>query len=303
MKIVFIGTTEFGIPSLERLKQEHEIALVVTQPDKPAGRKKIMTSPPVKLWADLHNLPVIQPAKIREILEDIKKISPDLIITASYGKIIPEDILNIPKHKSINIHPSLLPKFRGPSPIQSAILEDEKVTGITIMLMDKEMDHGPILAQENTKIDDADNFQTLHDKLAHQSAELLAKTITSLETIVPQEQNHDSATFTKFFAREDGKIDWTEPASKIVQQINALNPEPGTWTTLDNKSVKILSAEETSDNLVDLPGKIYSENKSCMVKAGDYSVMLLMVQPEGKKPMTGQDFINGIKNIETKILK
>lgn len=305
MRIVFFGTTDFGIPSLERLVEKHEVVLVITQPDKPHGRKKIMTAPQIKLWSGIHKIETIQPEKLSEIEEKIQSVKPDMIITASYGKIIPEKILNIPRLKSVNIHPSLLPKYRGPSPIQTAIINDEKQTGISIMLMDSQLDHGPILAQKAVDVSEADNYESLHAKLAEQSAALLTETVEQYSEgkIVPKEQNHELATFTKLLTRNDARLDWTMPARQLLQIIKALNPNPGTWTTLDGKSVKIIQAEEYKSGSIDLPGKIFTQDKNVLVKCKDYSLKLLLVQPDGKQPLSGTDFLNGLKNIETKIFR
>jgi methionyl-tRNA formyltransferase len=302
-RVIFIGTTEFGIPTLEMLKQNYNLELIITQPDKPTGRKHILTPPPVKEWALKNNIKVIQPNKISEATEEIKTVDPDLIIVAAYGQIIPKSILDIPKRGAINLHTSLLPKYRGASPIQSALLDDEKETGVTIMLMDEKMDHGAVLSQHMIKIGDSDNYYSLSSKLSLLAANALLETLPKWleKKIEPLPQNHEEATFTKILNRNDARIDWTNPARSIIQKIKALNPEPGTWTTLNSKSVKIIEAEETKNGTIDLPGKLYSENGECLVKCGDYSIKLTLVQPEGKKPISGKDFLNGIKNLETKV--
>ncbi|HYC79659.1 MAG TPA: methionyl-tRNA formyltransferase [Candidatus Binatia bacterium] len=302
-KVIFAGTSEFGIPALEVLKNNYDLQLIITQPDKPVGRKKILTPPPVKQWAIANGIKVIQPEKISLTENEIGEITPDIMVVASYGQIIPKKILDMPNKGSINIHSSLLPKYRGASPIQTAILNDDKETGVTIMQMDEELDHGGIYAQKKVLIDEADNYQSLHDKLAKTGAELLETTLPKIldGALKPQPQQHEIATKVTLVNRKHGKIDWTRPARQILQQIKALNPEPGTWTTLDKKSVKILKAEEARNGRVDLPGKPYIENKDLLVKCGDYSLKLTQVQPEGKNPMSGRDYLNGIKNIETKI--
>lgn len=303
-KVIFVGTTELGIPSLNMLKQEQNLRLVVTTPDRPAGRKKNLTPSPVKQWAVDNGVDFLQPQKISEAEDAIKTIAPDVMVVASYGQIIPKAILDLPRKGSINIHPSLLPKYRGPTPIPGALLNDDKETGVTLILMDEKMDHGPILASKKITIDVADNFKTLHDgKLAQLSAELLSETLPKLfdGSIQPQTQDDSQATFVKFFTRDHARIDWTKPARQILQQIKALNPEPGTWTTLDKKSVKIMGAEEVRTGKIELPGKIYAEGKDCLVKCGDYSLRLLQVQPEGKNQISGRDFLNGLNNLETKV--
>lgn len=304
MKVIFIGTTELGIPSLDMLKEEHDLQLVITTPDRPAGRKKILTPSPVKKWAVENGVNCLQPQKISEAKETIQAIEPDAMVVASYGQIIPKTILELPKYGSVNIHPSLLPKYRGATPIPATLLNDDKETGVTLILMDEKMDHGPILASAKITVDEADNFKSLHDdKLAKLGAQLLSTTLPKLlaASLKPQIQDDSQATFVKFFTREQGRIDWTKPARQILQQIKALNPEPGTWTTLDKKSVKIMGAEEVRSGKIELTGKIYAEGRDCLVKCGDYSLRLLEVQPEGKNPISGKDFLNGLKNLETKV--
>jgi methionyl-tRNA formyltransferase len=303
LKSIFIGTTDFGIPVLNLLKKDYNLQLVITQPDKPVGRKKILSPPPVKIWAMGNGVNFLQPEKIAETEQAIKSIAPDFMVVAAYGQIIPMYILDLPKHGSINLHSSLLPKYRGASPIQAAILNDDKETGITIMQMDEKMDHGGIIAQSKIPIEEIDDYSRLHQKLAELSAQLLSDTLPKWldGSIKAQDQDHAQATFVRMINRNDARIDWTNQARQILQKIKALNPEPGTWTTLDNKSVKIMEAEEVHTGKIDLPGKLYAEGRDCLVKCGDYSLKLLQVQPEGKNPISGKDFLNGIKNLETKV--
>ena len=302
-RVIFIGNGEFGIPALDILKRDYDLALVISSPDRPTGRKKVLTPPPVKGWAVEQGIPILQPEKIADAEKKIRELGPDVLIVASYGQIIPQGVLNLAKKGAINLHSSLLPKYRGASPIQSAIMSDDKETGVTVMLMDEKMDHGPIIAQEKAPITEQDDYTSLHAKLAKIASLLLSdylpKWLDGSAKVI--EQDHSQATIAKLITREDARIDWTQPARKIVQKIKALNPEPGTWTTLDKKSVKILKAEEVRSGRVELPGKIYAEGHDCLVKCGDYSVRLVTVQPEGKNPITGPDFLNGLKKLETKV--
>jgi len=261
-KIVFIGTPKFGAVILEKLIKHYKPVLVITNPDKPKGRNNIITPSPVKELALKHNIPV---------QHNFNDINCDLIITAAYGKIIPEKIIDTPKYGSINVHPSLLPKYRGVSPIQTAILNGEKQTGVTIMLMDKEIDHGPILAQLKHKIAD---YPTLEKELAKKGADLLIEVIPKYikGKIKPQEQDHTKATFTKIIKKGDGKIDWNKSPQEIERQVKAFNPWPGTFT-FDKKSgkrVKILEVEISNNEL-----------------------LIKKVQPEGKKPMDYNDYLKG----------
>ncbi len=291
MKIIFAGTSEFGIPTLEKLKKNYELVLVITQPDKPAGRKQIMTASPIKLWAEKNNIPLEQPEKLSSIPDC------DLLLVAAYGQIIPKQVLDTPKFGSINIHGSLLPKYRGASPIQYTLLNGDKEAGITLIKMDEKMDHGPILSKERLAVSDTDTFQVLYKKLADVAADLATKTLPDwfAGKIKPAEQVHSIATYTKLLTREDAKLDWSQPARVIDQKIRALNPEPGTWTKLDDKIVKILSAKILQEPKIELPGKIYNHAGDMAVKAIDGSLIILQLQPEGKNPMSGRDFLNGLK--------
>ncbi|MBX4186688.1 MAG: methionyl-tRNA formyltransferase [Candidatus Doudnabacteria bacterium] len=297
MKIIFIGTTEFGIPTLEKLKRNHELVLVITQPDKPAGRKRDLASPPVKVWAEKNNIPVAQSESISNLKTQILSLEPDLIIVAAYGQIIPKEILDIPKFKSINIHGSLLPKHRGASPIQAAILNQDKEIGITLIQMDEKMDHGPIIAKEVVRLEGTETFPDLYKALSVTAADLIMKTLPGWfdGSIKATEQNHGQATFTKLIQRQDAKIDWSQTAKVIDAQIRALNPEPGTWTTLNGKTVKIIKASILPHNKIELPGKIYPHEGAAAVKTLDNGLLLLLVQPEGKAVMSGKDFFNGLK--------
>jgi len=261
-KIVFIGTPRFGAIVLEKLIPIYKPILVITNPDKPRGRNNTVSPSPVKELALKNNIPV---------QHDFNNIECDLIITAAYGKIIPENILNIPTYKAINIHPSLLPKYRGPSPIQTAILNGEKETGVSIMVMDKEMDHGPILAQTKHKIA---GYPTLEKELAEKGAELLIDIIPKYikGEIKPKEQDHTKATFSKIIKKEDGKIDWNKSSQEIEQQVKAFNPWPGTFT-FDKKSGKRIKILE--------------------VKVSNNELIIEKVQPEGKKPMDYNDYLKG----------
>ena len=259
MRIIFAGTTEFGIPTLEKLKKNYELVLIITQPDKPSGRKQVLAPPPIKVWAEKNNVPTLQPSKISEIGEQFTDKKPDLFLVAAYGQIIPTSILHIPRFKSINIHGSLLPKYRGATPIQNAILNGDKETGITLIQMDEKMDHGPIIAKEKLVIEENDDYALLYKKMSVLASDLVAKTLPDwfANKIKPAPQVDSIATYTKLLTRADGKINWTNPAKSIDQQIRGLNPEPGTWTTLDGKTIKILSAKAVSEAKIELPGKIY----------------------------------------------
>lgn len=278
MKIIFFGTSDFAVPVLEILiKSRHKIAAVITQPDKPIGRKQIITPPPVKIVAKKFNLQVFQPRNLKiETLKSLPemrnfKFNADIGIVASYGKIIPKWLLSLPKFGLLNIHPSLLPKYRGPTPIQTAILNGDTTTGVTIMIVDEEMDHGPVLASRKLEILDSD-FKTLSSGLSRLGGILLVEILPKYISggIRPTEQDHSKATFTKIFSRTDGKIDWGRSPEKIYNQIRALNPEPGTWSMWQNKVINIKSAQLINGQ-----------------------VKIKTIQAAGKKETSFADFLRG----------
>jgi len=273
IKIIFLGTPKFGAIILEGLiKSGHKPFLVITEPDKPVGRKQVVTPPSVKVLAEKYNIPVVQPAKISEYALEIERLNPSLIIIASFGQIIPKKILEIPKYGCLNVHPSLLPKYRGPSPIQFAILEGEEKTGVTIMRISEKLDTGPILSQQEIELDQKETFESLHDKLAEAGTRLLIETLPRLFAgkLPPLLQDETKATYTKILKKEDGKIDWKKPTREIERQVRALNPWPGTYTLYKGKRLKILKAEAPGSKL-----------------------LIKEVQLEGKKPTTFEDFLKG----------
>ncbi|HEX9503370.1 MAG TPA: methionyl-tRNA formyltransferase [Patescibacteria group bacterium] len=298
MKIIFAGTTEFGIPTLEKLKAQHELVLVITQPDKPSGRKQALTPPTIKIWAEKNHIQIAQSENITNLKSQISILQPDLLLVAAYGQIIPGEILQIPKFKSINIHGSLLPKYRGASPIQAVILNLEPTTGITLIKMDEKMDHGPIIAKSEISLNGTETYSELYQKLSVLAADLVVQTLPSwfAGSLKPTEQSHERATFTKLIKRADAKIDWSLSAKQIDANIRALNPEPGTWTNLDGKAVKILKASILKEHKIELPGKIYSTAGQLVVKTLNNSLLIEQIQPDGKPVMSGKDFLNGLKS-------
>ncbi len=288
MKIIFFGTSEFAVPALEALHDAGFDLTVITTPDQPVGRKRILTPPPVKIAGEKLGLKVLQPPKLKDdvFFEEFKSLEPDFCVIAAYGKIIAERYINTPKYGFLNIHPSLLPKYRGPTPIQAAILNGETRTGVTIMQIDKDMDHGPIFEQKEFTIGPDETYLLLHDRLAEEGASLLIDVIKNVETLTPREQNHDQATFCKMFEREDARIDWSQSPQKIYNQIRALNPEPGTWTTWQDKVLNIKAAfVETS------------------ASQGKPELKLTKVQLEGKKETSMADFLSGHPDFNISQLK
>ncbi len=281
MKIIFFGTSEFAVPTLNALKEAGFDLTVVTMPDQPSGRKKIITSPVIKAVADKLELKTFQPVTLKDdtFFEEFIALAPDICVVAAYGKIIPEKYLEVPKY-FLNIHPSLLPKYRGPTPVQTAILNGDEITGVSIMQVDKEVDHGPILKQSETPVEPNENYQLLHDRLAEEGAQLLVDAIKNIETIKSQPQDDSQATFTKIFERADGRIDWSRSAQEIYNQIRALNPEPGTWTTWNDKIINIKKAERIDGKLT-----------------------LSIVQLEGKKETSLAEFLHGHPDFKVSDLK
>ena len=287
IKIIFIGVSSFAVPALEALiKEKYSIIAVITSPDKPSGRKKEVFFSPVKKLAQEHNLNISQPDNISETKERIRQLKPDLIIVSSYGKIIPKEILNIPQFKSINIHPSLLPKYRGPSPIQTAILNGDKKTGITVIIMDEKMDHGPVIFQKELEILPDENYKELEKRLSQESGKILIKIIPEYikKELIPQKQNEEKATYTKIILKEEGEIDFNKTAREIERKIRAFYPWPGTFFFLNKKRVKIIK------------GKAVNKKEKASLKTGQGCLELELVQPEGKKIMTGQEFFRGYSN-------
>jgi len=309
IRTILIGTPEFAEKIFRKfydvLKDRLEIIAVVTTQDKPVGRKQILTPSPVKKWAQQNNLSVLQPEKIKspEWTNKIKELAPDLIILTAYGQIVPEAILEMPKYGALNIHPSLLPKYRGASPIQATILNGDKETGVTIILMDEEMDHGDIVAKLKVKSQKLKvTYKELSEKLADVGAELLIKTLPDWISgkIKAGPQDHSQATFCKIIKKEDGKIDWNKSAEEIEKQIRAYSVWPTTYT----QNLKILEADLENKKTDKIIGEVFlDENKNLCVQTGDGILILKQVQLEGKKPMPIKDFLNGHPEIVGNTLK
>jgi len=303
LKMVFFGTSQFAVPTLEHLAEDNDIELVaiVTQPDKPAGRGKKLTPPPVKKKAvelGLENI-VYQPPKIRneEFFNFFRSLKPDIAIVVAYGKLIPKEVFDYPKYKTLNLHASLLPKFRGAAPIHRAIMAGEKTTGNTIMLIDEGLDSGPILTQESEPIYENDNIVSLSERLAKKGAMLLRKTLKDWVEgkIKPTPQNEREATYAPPILKSEYRICWKAEAESIRDRIRALYPNA--YTTFNGKRIKILSAELTDIKSDLLPGSVYPYNKDRLyVVCGDRKVLKIreLINPKGKK-VKGEDLIRGYK--------
>ena len=305
-KIVFMGTPKFAVPVLEMLIENYGVDLVITQPDKKVGRKKVLTPPPVKVVALENNIKVLQPEKI-SIDEDtysiLKELNPDIIVTAAYGQLVPEKILEIPKHKCINVHGSLLPKLRGGAPIQYSILEDHGKTGITIMYMVKKLDAGDMISKVEVDILDSDNYETLHDKLSVAGRDLLNETLPKIfsDDINPEKQNDEEATFARNILREDEKIDWSTSARDVFNKVRALDPTPGAFTYLEGNVLKIWSTEEVKQGFesnFDKVGTIIKQDKkNIYILCGNKTVLKVNeLQVSGKKRMPVVNFLSNKKD-------
>jgi len=303
MKVLFWGTPDFAVKSLKALiESNHEVVGVITQPDKPRGRGQKIQPTPVKEEALKHNIPVLQPEKIKnnqEILETIKKLNPDISVVVAYGKILPEEIINIPKYKTINVHASLLPEYRGAAPIQRAIMEDKDKTGVCIMEIIKELDAGDVYACREVKITEDDDIISLHDKLAEEGARLLIEVLDKIEKgeIDKKPQNHEKATYAKPIEKSEGKIDFSRSAKEIFNQIRALKVWPKVYAKFRDEEVKILDAKIVECNVNALPGEIIKadEKEGIVVKTGDGCLLLKLIQFPNSKPITTQDAIRGYK--------
>ncbi|HJV15942.1 MAG TPA: methionyl-tRNA formyltransferase [Bacillales bacterium] len=299
-KIVFMGTPDFSVPVLRQVISDgYEVIGVVTQPDRPVGRKKIMTPPPVKVEAMKYQIPVFQPEKIRQKdeLEKILALNPDLIVTAAFGQILPKELLESPKFGCINVHASLLPELRGGAPIHYAIIQGKEKTGISIMYMVEKLDAGDIITQVEVPIMEEDNVGTLHDKLSAKGATLLSETIPLIISgkINPIPQNNDKATFASNIQREQEKINWEKTGEEIYNHIRGLNPWPVAFTNLDGQVLKIWKAEKVKDLEHPLSGQIIRlDSDGFVVSTGnETAIKVIELQPAGKTKMTGEQFLRG----------
>jgi len=295
-KIVFMGTPEFACPILEMLIENYEVGLVVTQPDKKVGRKQILTPPPVKELAEKYHIPVFQPLKIKENYQEILAIQPDLIITCAYGQIIPKTILEAPQIGSFNVHASLLPKYRGGSPIHAAIINGEEKTGITIMYMDEGMDTGDMVVKKEITITKEDNVGSLHDKLSHLGAELLKETLPSIiqKTNPREPQKNEEATYAYNIERAEEHIDFSKTGKEIINQIRGLNPWPTANFIIENQEYKALEATFQKQE-VQTTHQIVKITKDALgITCQDGIIYITKLKPFGKKIMYTKDYLNGI---------
>lgn len=309
LRVVFMGTPDIAATVLKSIIEKgHDVVAVVTQPDKPKGRGREIQFPPVKELALSHNISVFQPQKIKnnpEIEETLREINPDIIVVAAYGQILPKSILDMTKYGCVNVHASLLPKYRGAAPIQWAIIDGERVTGVTTMMMDTGLDTGDMLDKTEVEITALDTAETLYDKLAEAGGRIILTTMEKLEkgTAVRTKQKDEESTYAKMLTKDLGKIDFTKPAEEIERLVRGLNPWPSAYTTLNKKTIKIwkasvMSEKDVSDiNVEELKyGQVAVLTKEFFgVKTGKDILCIKELQLEGKKRMDAKAFLSGVR--------
>ena len=305
MRIIFMGTPEFAVPVLESLiNSRHEVVAAVTQPDRPKGRGKNMQFSPVKECALAHNIPVMQPVNVSvpEVIDELRAYEPELIVVVAFGQFVTKKIREMPKYGCINVHASLLPKYRGAGPIQWAVINGEKESGVTTMYMCREIDKGDMLLKDTVTLDPKETGDSLHDKLSMMGGTLLLKTIDQLEdgSAVRIPQCEEESTYAPKLEKTMGNIDWTMDADRIERLVRGLNSWPGTFTKIHGKTVKIWDCDVvrqetlTENQAAATPGTvIVSEKDKLIVKAGNGALSLRMLQPEGKKNMTVDAYLRG----------
>lgn len=298
LRIVFFGTPELAVPCLAAVETVHEVTAVVCQPDKPKGRGKKLEAPPVKVWAEAHGIPVHQPEKLNDGAFEawLREQRPDVSVLAAYGRILKQPILDVPPHGFLNLHPSLLPKHRGASPIRSAILEGADQTGVTIMRLSMEMDAGDILLQQPEPILPDDDAETLTARLAEKGAKLMVNALALVESgnAVFTPQDHAAATFTKMFTKEDGRIRWERPARDIQNLVRAALPWPVAQTGFRGEVYRILKAVPVTGDREAAPGTVVEVQKDrLLVATGAGMLAVLEVQAPGKKAMPVEAFLRG----------
>jgi len=300
MKLIYMGTPDFSVPPLKAIIDAgHEVLAVATQPDKQKGRGRVLMCSPVKEYALKQNLPILQPHKIKtdEAVNELKKYDADIYVVAAYGQILSEEILNLPRYGCINIHASLLPKYRGAAPIQRSIIDGEKETGVTIMQMAKGIDTGAMLLQASIPIEAKETSDSLHIKLSNLGADLIVKALTQIEKgeIFATKQNDEVSTHAPMISREEAKINWQLSADSIERLIRGLNSRPGAYTYYNNKTLKIWAADPIISSATnEKPGTIIEVTKdSVFVACGEGRLVINELQIEGKKKMTTREFLLG----------
>lgn len=296
--IVFMGTPDFSVPILEDLVKSYNVALVVSQPDKPVGRKRVLTPPPVITKAQKLGLDTFQPERIRDedAIEFIKAVSPDIIVTAAYGQILPVELLEVPSFGAINVHASLLPRHRGGAPIHRSIIEGDTEAGVTIMYMEEGLDSGDMISQESTEITASDTTGTLHDRLSAIGAKLLLETLPDIFSgkSAATAQDELLVTYSPNISKDDERLDWTKPAESVDYHVRGLSPWPGAYTMLDKARIKIYFSRVYEGSTTEEPGTIlFSTENGFTVACGDGTMVeITEIQPAGKKRMDASQWIN-----------
>lgn len=301
LKVIFMGTPDFAVPVLQKLIENTNVVLVVTQPDKLVGRKQILTPTPIKKLALEHSIPVFQPTKIRQEYDVILNTKADIIITCAYGQIIPKEILDYPRLGCINVHASLLPKYRGGAPIHWSLINGEEETGITIMYMAEKMDNGDIITQKDYKIEPSDNVGTLHEKLSEIGAQLLIQTLPSIINGTNQKiaQEESNVTYAYNIKREEERLDFKKTGKEVINQIRGLNPWPLANFLLENQEYKVLEARFLKKEHKEEIGKIIEITKQNFgITCQDGILYIEKIKPFGKKEMVIKDYLNGINKEE-----
>jgi len=301
LRVVFMGSPEFAVPVLQKLVEQHLVLGVVTQPDRPAGRGRMLKSPPIKILADEINLPIIQPRKLSEpdAMSQLQQWSPDLLVVAAFGQILRSEVLNMPKYGCVNVHASLLPRWRGAAPIQAAILNGDTQSGISIMRMDAGVDTGPILSQSSIEIADHETSGSLSGKLSRLGADLLMDTLPRYiaGTLVPQAQDDSLASYAPMIKKEAGLLDFSQPAMDLERKIRAFNPWPGTYMVWKNQVLKIHHAH-TIDTHQTPAGKRIIIDRLPAIITGRGILVIDEIQPAGKNIMAGSTFLHGARGWE-----
>lgn len=300
MRIIFLGTPSFAARPLRRLVEAgHEIVGVVTQPDRPAGRSRTPVPPPAKQAAIELGLPVLQPETLRDeaVVERLRALRPDAGVVAAYGEILRRNVLEIPPLGYLNIHPSLLPLYRGPAPVAAAISNGDAITGVSVILLERAMDAGPILAQATFPLSPDAHTGPVTEELFEIGSDLLVGVLPlyAAGDLTPQPQEHERATFTKMLAKDDGRLDWTQPAAALERMVRAYDPWPGAFTTWAGQLLKVRRAALV-DGLAAAPGTVL-DDPALLVATSDGALRLDEVQPAGKRPMTGADWKRGQRGI------
>mgnify|MGYP000872340837 CR=1 FL=1 len=301
-RIVFMGSPDFALPSLRLLAKNYDVVGVITQPDRASGRGRELKSPPVKILAGELNLPILQPEKLKEATEEIKTWNPDVIIVAAFGQILKKEILDLPKFGCINVHASLLPRWRGAAPINAAILAGDEETGVTIMKMDVGLDTGDMLSKKSIRLNPDDTAGSVFQALSTLGAELLIETLPKIfdGSITPQPQPDEGATYAPMLKKEDGKLDFNHSIYEIERRVRAMNPWPSAWFEWNGNLLKVMRVGVSEKKVGETGNRFTVEGRGAMTCA-DGSIILEEVQPAGKKVMSGKSFLAGVRNWESNL--